>query len=123
MLSRKLNELERLLSALKSEAEASPTDYLALQERLFHLAEQLLQARGRTADEEARLYLLLLEAQGEALYSTPAQRAALPRLLARARRVARLLPADGQPLLRRLRAICARYEAEPMPSEMNFIPL
>lgn len=95
MLSQAITELKSLLSALRSEEDAPETDYLALQERLFHLTERLQPARGRTAEEEAELCLLLLEAQSESIYSTPAQRKALPRLMTRARRAARHLSEES----------------------------
>lgn len=117
MLSQAITELKTLLSALRSEEDAPETDYLALQARLFRLTERLTErlqpARGRTAEEEAELCLLLLEAQAETIYSTPAQRKALPRLMTRARRAARHLRSDNPQLRDRLLSACALHEATP----------
>ena len=123
MLSQAITELKFLLSAIRSEEDAPQTDYLALQERLFHLTERLQPARGRTAEEEAELCLLLLEAQSETMYSTPAQRAALPQLMARARRAARHLQGDNPQLHHLLLTACALHEATPMPRPAPAVPL
>lgn len=123
MLSQAITELKSLLSALRSEEDAPETDYLALQERLFHLTERLQPARGRTAEEEAELCLLLLEAQAETIYSTLAQRKALPRLMTRARRAARHLQGGNPQLHHLLLTACALHEATPMPQLTTAVPL
>lgn len=123
MLSQAITELKSLLSALRSEEDAPQTDYLVLQERLFHLTERMQPARGRTAEEEAELCLLLLEAQAETIYSTPAQRKALPRLMTRARRAARHLRDDNPQLRHLLFTACALHEATPMPRPTTAVPL